>query len=259
MPKRVSIITKDYLKAAPLPTATSSYTVIPHDYIITNVENELKAAGLEIEKELYKATIDANIASGALLLKQGEDQDMRMLFTWANSYDKTMRFKCAIGGYLPEPNSCIIPANMASWDRKHTGNADAEALDTIKHQISNAGTYYNQLVQDKENMKGITLTKTRAGELLGVIFLEHGLLTSEQMNIIKSEYKKPSFKYSAPVDSLWTFYCHIIYSLQKAHPKTWLDQQRLIHFYLCDGFGIDNAVGIPSASTIAEKEDGNVF
>lgn len=242
MPRRTGLATKDYLKAAALPVATQSYTVIPHDFIITNVETELKAVGLEIERELYKATIDAKIASGVLHLKQGDDQEMRMMFVWANSYDKSMRFKCAIGGYLPQSQSIIVSANMGSWGRKHTGTADQETLDTIKHQISSADYYYKQLIRDKDNMKNIKVTDRRKAELMGILYFEHGLLTAEQLGIVKAEDKKPSFVYNSDKDSLWMLYCNIIFSLQKSHPRTWLDQQRLIHFFICDIFDIDNTI-----------------
>lgn len=248
MPKRTGLTTKDYLRAAALPTATQSYTVIPHDFIITNVENELKAAGLEIERELYKATIDAKIASGVLQLKQGDDQEMRMTFVWANSYDKSMRFKCAIGGYLPQSQSIVVSANLGSWGRKHTGTADQETLETIKHQISSADFYYKQLLVDKNNMKNIKITDRRRAELIGILYFEHGLLTGEQLGIIKAESKKSSFVYNADKDSLWMLYCNIIFSLQKSHPRTWLDQQRLIHFFICDIFNIDNTVPTPVVS-----------
>ena len=238
MPKRTSLTTKDFLINATLPQGTKSYTVIPHDFVINAVAQELQAAGLEIEQELYKATDTAQIASGVLHLKQGDDQEMRMMFAWANSYDKSMRFKCAIGGYLPQSGSIIVSGNMGSWGRKHTGTADQETIATIKHQIESGDVYYKQLISDKEAMKTIELTARRRAELLGILYIEHGLLTGEQLGVVREQMKRPSHFYNATKDSLWTLYCHIIFSLQKSHPKNWLDQQRLIHFFITDIFEI---------------------
>jgi hypothetical protein len=254
MPKRTGSVTKELLINAPLPQATATYTVIPHDFVISSVEQELKAAGLEIEQELYKATDSAQVASGVLHLKQGEDQEMRMMFAWANSYDKSMRFKCAIGGYLPQSGSILVSGNMGSWGRKHTGSAAQQTLETIKHQIHSADMYYTELINDKAVMKNVLVPERRKAEVLGILYFEHGLLTGEQLGIIKQQHKNPSFSYNADKDSLWTLYCHVIYSLQRSHPKNWLDQQRLIHFFMTDIFDIYNHVQEPAPAVQSVPE-----
>lgn len=254
MPKRTGSVTKELLINAPLPQATATYTVIPHDFVISSVEQELKAAGLEIEQELYKATDSAQVASGVIHLKQGEDQEMRMMFAWANSYDKSMRFKCAIGGYLPQSGSILVSGNMGSWGRKHTGSAAQQTLETIKHQIHSADMYYTELINDKAVMKNVLVPERRKAEVLGILYFEHGLLTGEQLGIIKQQHKNPSFSYNADKDSLWTLYCHVIYSLQRSHPKNWLDQQRLIHFFMTDIFDIYNHVQEPAPAVQSVPE-----
>jgi len=254
MPKRTGSVTKELLINAPLPQATATYTVIPHGFVISSVEQELKAAGLEIEQELYKAGNNAQVASGVLHLKQGEDQEMRMMFAWANSYDKSMRFKCAIGGYVPQTRSILGSGNIGSWGRKHTGSADQQTLETIKHQIHYADMYYTQLINDKNIMKNILVPERRKAEVLGILYFEHGLLTGEQIGIIKQQHKNPSFNYNADKDSLWILYCHVIYSLQRSHPKNWLDQQRLIHFFMTDIFDIYNHVQEPAPAVQSVPE-----
>lgn len=239
MPRRIESFTKEQIINASLPAATSSYTVIPHKFVIDTVEAELQNANLEVDYELYKSTRNGSIATSVLRLKNGDDQEMRMMFAWSNSYDKSMRFKCTVGGYLPSSGSIVVSGNMGSWGRKHTGKADEETLETIKDQISKAGIYYNQLIKDKEAMKNIILTEAEKAAALGIIFFEHALLSCEQANIIRSEMRKPSYNYNAHKDSVWVMYCNIIYSLQKSHPKNWLDQQRLIHFFMQDIYGFN--------------------
>lgn len=230
------------LAQAVQPTGTATYSVIPHDFVIKAVEKELLNHGFEIEEEVYKANQDAQIASGILRLKQGEDQEMRMMFAWSNSYDKSMRFKCAIGGYLPQSGSTVVSGNIGTWGRKHTGTALQEAMDTVKHQLSSADMYYTELLNDKSCMKNIQVVERRRAEVLGILFFEHGLLTTEQLSIIKDQLRKPKFNYNADKESLWTLYCHIIFSLQKSHPRHWFDQQRLIHFFMSEIFDITNQI-----------------
>jgi hypothetical protein len=65
-------------------------------------------------------------------------------------------------------------------------------------------------------------------------------LTGEQLGILKEQIRKPAYNYSGDKDSLWVFYCNIIYTLQRSHPRSWLDQQRIIHWFLTDSYQIFN-------------------
>jgi hypothetical protein len=253
MGKRAGITTKEYLINTPLPEHAGTYTVISHEFIINKTKEVLASKGFQIEHELYRCNEGGDIAQGVYHLKFNGEQDpeMSMMFAWANSYDKTMRFKCAVGGYLNASKSVIISGKLGSWGRKHTGAADIETSDMIQSQIENAETYYKQLVEDKASMKSITITKTKRAELLGRIYLEHELLTTEQVSLVKAEIKKPSFDYNCSTDSLWSFYTAMVYALQKAHPRTWMDQQRMIHWFLAEDFGI-----IPGYIAEAIKTEG---
>lgn len=248
MPRRTRITTKEYLSTISLPTHGGRYTVIPHAFIIDNALAELKANGLTVNTELYRCSIDGNVATGIYHINNENDKELGMIFAWSNSYDKTMRFKCAVGAYVYTSKNLILKKDIGSWGRKHTGTADSEALDTIKNQILNATDNFNRIIKDKDKMKTITVSTQKGAEIMGRLFLEKELVTSEQMGIVKSQLKEPMFDYISPVDSLWVFYNHISYALQKAHPKTWMDQQRLINWFLCEEFGI-NALETNSEET----------
>jgi hypothetical protein len=252
MPKRIGYLTKEEAINAPLPQHASTYTVIPHGFVISETEAQLKAMDLEIEKEIYRANDNKQVVSCVLHLKSGDDPDMKMMFAWANSYDKSMRFKCSVGSYLPVSNSIIVSGNLGSWGRKHTGTADSETQEQIVEQVSSCRRYYEALVKDKESMKGVNLNKTQKAQLAGELFMEHGLLTGEQLGILKEQVRKPSFIYSGDKDSLWVYYCNIIFALQRSHPRSWLDQQRIIHWFLTDRYGIVNTIAEP-----AEEVDPN--
>lgn len=239
MPRRTGTATRALLESISLPQHGGRYTVISHKFIIDTAIAELANAGLVVEQELYRCSIDGNIATGVYHIKHDQDQELGMVFTWANSYDKTMRFKCAVGAYVKCSGNLILKRDMGAWDRKHTGNADTEAHETIKFQISNAATSFARILQDKAKMKNITVDNQTKGSILGRLYFEKELLSSEQLNTIKTQFKTPKFDYNSEGDSLWTFYNHISYSLQRAHPKTWMDQQRLINWFLCDMFTLD--------------------
>lgn len=243
MGKRPKTTTQEYLTSAPLPEQTETYTVISHQTVIDATKKTLNAMGFEIEREFYRCNEGAQIASAVYHLKYGDDPDIGMLFAWANSYDKSMRFKCSVGGYVHESLVSIIAGNMGSWGRKHTGDADDETVTTIDTQLINAEEYFKVLMKEKDTMKNIFVSDSKRAEVLGKMYFEHELLTTEQMSVIKQEFNKPSHIVSGIENSLWKMYHAILVALQKAHPKTWMDQQRLVHELLQKEF-LQN-VGMP--------------
>lgn len=239
MAKRAVTTTKEYLKAAALPTYEGdTYTVIPHEFVINETLKNLGAKGFNIKHELYRCNQNANIAQGIYHLDYSNDPDMGMMFAWSNSYDKSMRFKCAIGGYVFVCSNGMVRGDMGSWGRKHTGAADEETIETIQEQISKADRYYKQLVSDKEAMKDIMISETIRAQLIGRLYFEEDLLNSEQLSIIKQQIHTPKHDYNADKKSLWTLYNHITYSLREAHPKNWLDHQKLVHWFFTQEYGI---------------------
>lgn len=242
MGARAITTTKQHLISAPLPQATATYTVIEHGFIINKALEALTSKGFEVKDELYRCNQNAEIAQGVYHLNYGNDPDMGMMFAWVNSYDKSTKFKSAIGSYGYNSMNRFISGDMGSWIRKHTGSADQEANNVITAQVDAADSYYNQLVFDKENMKGIILdTKTKA-ELMGRLYFEHRIVTTEQLSLVRQELKQPSFEYSGDPNSLWALYNHITHALKSSHPKQWMDQQRMIHWFLTNTLGVQNSI-----------------
>jgi hypothetical protein len=254
MATRAAATTKEYLKNIPLPVFAKSYTVISHGDVIDTALDLLEKQGLVVEQELYKCNADGEVAQGVYKIKDEQDPEMSMMFAWSNSYDKSMRFKAAIGAKVNVSGNSIIAGDHSNWGRKHTGTALQEAIDTIKHQIVNGATYYSQLLEDKRRMANIITPIRYQAELLGRILFEDKILSLEQMSIVKTEMKKPSFDYGENYDkdSLWIFYNNIICALKKAHPRHWMDQQRQVHHFLCQEFNMGNHQTIPLIETPVE-------
>ena len=245
---------KEFVINSPIPQQTKTYTPIAHQFVIDTALESLKAKGFVVTTEMYIANLNANVASGKYLLNFGDDPEMGMLFAWSNSYDKTMRFKCAIGAYNKNNMNAMVSALMGNYNRIHKGSADKDAQSEILNQVTNAELYYDELMRDKEVMKKITIDKKQVAQLLGRIYLEHNLLTDEQMAIVKNEYFKPTFDYGAAGNSLWTFYNHILYSLQKSHPRDWMEQQTMIHWFICKEMDLLKSVIVPVVQEVEDNQ-----
>lgn len=231
MPKKISNTTKAHLISVPLPQHGASYTVISHQFVMDYATQQLANAGFNIIDEEYRCTADGQIAQGVYRLQFNSDPDLSMMFAWTNSYNKQVKFKCVVGAYIKNTGSVMICGDIGNWVRKHTGTADTETKDTIDDYIINAHMYYNQLVSDKAAMEKIDLSRRKQSQLLGVLFAEYEILTTEQASLVRDQIKKPLHVFASS-DSLWAFYNYVTVALQKSHPRTWMEDQRILHYFI---------------------------
>ena len=231
MPKKIQNTTKAHIISVLLPNHGATYTVISHQFVIDYAYQALANGGFGIVEEEYRCTADGQIAQGIYKLQFNSDPELSMMFAWTNSYNKQVKFKCVVGAYINDTGSVMISGDMGSWVRKHMGTADTETKATIDDYVTNAYMYYNQLVSDKAAMKEMMLNTRKQAQLLGVLFAEYGILTTEQASFIRDQMKKPSFTFESN-DSLWAFYNYVTLALQQSHPRTWMEDQRILHHFI---------------------------
>ena len=235
MPRKIKSYGRQDLMDVALPNHASTYTVISHKSVMDLSTEALEDAGFSVTAENYRATHDGNIASAIYTLNYGDDPELSMMFAWSNSYNKQMRFKCGVGAIHSVNNTSLVCGDMGSWARKHTGSADTETKETIEEQVKLAKMYYEQLVSDKEAMKKINLDVRKQAQLLGMLFAEHDILTTEQASMIKQQMSRPTYKCTTP-GTLWEFYNFVTIALQQSHPKTWMEDQRVLHWFVSETF-----------------------
>lgn len=239
-----------------LPQHGKSYTVIPHGDLIHESQKALKAAGFLVKSEQYKTTLDGQVAQGVYHLEYGSDPDMGLMFAWSNSYNKSMRFKCAVGAHVYVCMNGMVRGDMSSYVRKHTGSALYEATTHITEQISKAKEYFDVLVQDKEALKDVLLTPADKGTILGRLFAEQEILTLTQVGIVKRELDKPSFNYNCDPDSAWAMYNHVTVALKESHPLTYLQDHERLHQFFIDQYGqLQSRISTPHYDDIEFTEE----
>jgi hypothetical protein len=255
MPAKTEFTTEQRIRAASLPNHGKTYTVIPHGYVIDETRKELQAAGFHIDKEIYKTNLDGQVAQGIYHLNYGSDSDMGLMFAWSNSYNKMMRFKCAVGAQVFICMNGVVSGDLSNYSRKHTGNALQEATGTIRHQIANARTFYDQLVKDKELLKGITLNKSQQAAIVGQLLIEQDVLTLSQVGIVKRELETPSHTYNSPADSAWTLYNHVTLALKDSHPMSYLNDHQKLHNFFIDQYTVTKKFVQPELNFEEETEE----
>lgn len=237
MPPKVPIYTEQQLRQVPLPTHGGRYAVVPHGDVIDEVKKQLNNAGLTIREVIYKMTSDGQVAQGIYYLEEATIQEMGMMFAWSNSYNKTMRFKCAIGAHVFVCGNGVLRGDMGNYSRKHSGTAKQDVFNQIQDQITNALSHYNSLIADKQLLENVILTPRDKGQILGELFANDEILTLTQVGIVKREIDKPSHNYNSHLNSAWTMYNHITLALKESHPSTYLKDHERVHEYFVNKYG----------------------
>jgi len=128
---------------------------------------------------------------------------------------------------------------------KNIEPADADTIAMMQTHLTNAQMYYDNLVADKDAMKVVSISSRRQAEILGVLFAEYEILTTEQASIIRQQMDKPSFFYNGGKDTLWSFYNHATVALQQSHPRTWMEDQRMLHWFISNEFNLGQVLVAP--------------
>jgi len=254
MPAKIQLVTEQHIRNTPLPAHGKRYKAIPHGYIIDETRKELTKAGFQISQELYKTTFDGQIAQGVYHLNYGTDKDMGLMFAWSNSYNKMMRFKCAVGAQVFICMNGVVSGDLANYKRKHTGSALVDVTNAIQLQISHAKEYYDNLVADKEMLKQINLDRATQASVIGRLLIEQEVLSISQVSVVQRELDKPTFQYSNNPNSAWDLYNHITLALKDSHPLSYLNDHQKVHNFFVNEFGQLQNVYAPVEETEEEEE-----
>ena len=255
MSKRIPTgITREYLESVALPNHGGRYTPISHKSIIDKVHEELTKRGFNVESELYRASIGGNVANGMYILDQGTDPDMKMMFVWGNSYDKSMRFKCGIGVYIPKTGNYLFAGNISSYARKHTGKADEEAIQMIQTQLNMANVHYADLLASRDMLINQAATTKTYSELVGRMFIEKEILNKEQVSAIRDRIvDKVALLDNLEWNNAWNFYNSVATALRMSHPKNWFENQADTHKFINSYFGLVSVTQMRLAEQIVQE------
>lgn len=249
--KGTEISSEQTLRAVPLPKQEESgrgYTVISHGDIIDTIEKELNKNGFEITETEYTHSYNGEVAKGKIYIKCDRDPDMGMLFVWQNSYNKKVKFGCAIGGYIYDNKAPMVGTEGLAWIRKHNGTADQEAVNVIEQLIEHAEEHFQSAIKEKERMKALSLDVETYGCIMGALYFEHELITPTQATVVKNERKKPSFEYQDK-DTLWGLYKILMYGIDGMDITKWqTSQQKLHHMIMAEyAIAVEELVDKPNA------------
>jgi hypothetical protein len=176
------------------------------------VRKELATAGLIVDRELFSS--NGNVSVGNHYISYGTDENVGIVFTWVNSYDKSTRFHCSIGLHFKDNDGVMMTSDMAFFMRKHTGTADIEMVEAVNNQVARVSDFYNELMTRKSNLELLTVSRDEMGDIIGRAFI-NDYLKADQLTATKHYYeslKKDEITY-------WEAYFTLASSIKHSHPK----------------------------------------
>jgi hypothetical protein len=225
--------TKGLILGTSLPTQTRTYKPIGHGQLIDLTLEGIEKAGFKLDKEIYSAAQDGQIANGKYTISNVADSEMQLQVGWQNSYNKQLTVKFAIGTRILVCSNGCVSGDYGAFKKKHVGEVQSFTPQAIGDYIKIAGDHFQRMQQEREAMKQIEITRRVKAELIGRMMLEEQFISSTQLNIISRELTNPTHDYGAP-DSLWELYNYTTFSMKEVHPSMWMDNHIKAHKFFND-------------------------
>jgi len=220
--------TREEIIAIPVPEKSKGargYTPIENKRIIETIYEEFDKEGLVIHSDTYKIAKKNNQFIGEFRVSNSGDPDISMALVFQNSYDKSLSFKLASGGWTFACFNGMVTGEKGTFKRRHNGDADVISIEEVKKQIGIMQDEFKRNIEFKNRLKEIEITKQTIAELTGRLFLEENLIQSNQLSIIKQEFDSPQFDYGCE-DKVWNFYSNITHAYKNLHPMLYIQKQK---------------------------------
>jgi hypothetical protein len=230
-------VAKNLLLNAELPQQTKTYKPVTHEQLINLTLEGIHSAGFQLDKEIYSAARDGQIANGRFTISNVADSEMQLEVGWQNSYDKSLSLKFAIGTRIFICQNGCVSGDYGAFRKKHVGSVQEFTPNAITQYIKSAGDAFQRMQKEREAMKQIEITKRTKAELIGRMILDEGFIQSTQLNIIGKELNSPTHDYGAP-DSMWELYNFATFAMKETHPSLWMNNHIKAHEFFVTESGI---------------------
>lgn len=256
-------LTRNRILGAPIPTATKTYSPVPHSLFLEEVADRITQSGYTITTERYLTARNCQLLTGVFSIKKSQDQltDLSPSLYFVNSYDRSRKASLKAGAMvLVCKNGMLGSIPGGSYSRIHRGTALEDFRDEIDNVISTVEVEFNRLKKNVDEMKMIELDKKVKAQLIGDMYINESLISDTQLAILKREL---SYSDNFAGNTLWDFYNNCTEAYKTSHPEYFEKQHIKLHTYIGDKFNLTGSRGLygeafaealPFAETEAETE-----
>lgn len=224
---------RQYLMQAKIPESSKG-KVIPYKIIINTIMDTLQRNKLGIVREFYKTNTNAKIAYGWYQLSSNEDSGIALCLVWQNSYNQQLRFKCSLGIYSKHSGHIFLPKFEEPFIRNPSKESEEFVQQTVNAWLDVAKTLFEETKLNIEKMKNIARTTEDFATLLGNLFLNEKMISSEQLGEASKAFWENEFENNQM--SVWQMYTYLMAGLARCHPLKWFNQQKAVYEYILKRF-----------------------
>jgi hypothetical protein len=139
--------------------------------------------------------------------------------------------------------------------KPHKGDIQEFTPMAIMSYIKQAGEAFSRIQKQRDGLKEIEIDLRAQAHLIGRMFIEDDIITSSQMNIIKSQIEHPQFDYGCK-GSMWELYNHTTFALKEAHPTNWMKAHIDAHNFFLQA---NNIVSVPTEIVVQPLNQLELF
>lgn len=240
------------------PQITRSYAPIEHRVFITEIQEQLDKQGLKICDKKYSTNGKGTVLTGeyGICHVDNTDEEAIMSIGFQNSYNKTMKAGLYSGMLvLVCKNGMYTRKQGGVYQRKHTGTALQDLRAQIVTTIENTQNGFQALVEEREAMKVMNLSKQTIATLVGDMYLNEGIINSTQLQIIKRE-----MQYSEVFkgNTAWNMFNWVTESIKISHPANYIKAHLKAHTYISNKLKLSdkrvNLYGVMESSQLIVAE-----
>ena len=217
-----------------VPERTETYIPVSHQELVTKIKqagvNHYKSDPMDIKLEVNHR---GQQMFGSMTFFD-PDNTLRRSIGFRNSYDKTLPIGVCGGASVVVCSNLMFTGDIIKM-RKHTQNVEDDLDKLIQKLFDDVDRRYDQSVEDKLIMEQIGFSDRDAGNYLGQLFVNKGVLNGAQLKKATDEW----FNSSAFTErTAWSAYNACTEALKAAHPMNALEKYTKLHTFTKE-FSID--------------------
>ena len=220
------------------PERTETYVPVSHQELVTRIK---EAGTKHYNTSPFEEKLEVNHRGqqmfGSMTFHDGSQlsgSGMNRSIGFRNSYDKTLPIGVCGGASVVVCSNLMFTGDIIKM-RKHTQNVEDDLDKLIQKLFDDVDRRYDQSVEDKLTMEQIHFSDTDAGNYLGQLFVNEGVLNGAQLKKATDEW----FNSSAFTErTAWSAYNACTEALKAAHPMNALEKYTKLHTFTKE-FSID--------------------
>ncbi len=213
------------------PERTETYVPVSHQELVTKIK---EAGTKHYNTSPFETKLEVNHRGqqmfGSMIFHDGSQlsgSGMNRSIGFRNSYDKTLPIGVCGGASVFVCSNLMFTGDIIKM-RKHTQNVEEDLDVLIQKLFDDVDRRYDQSVEAKKLLEEIEFSDTDAGNYLGQLFVNQGVLNGAQLNKATKEW------FESPVftdRTAWSAYNACTEALKAAHPMNALEKYTKLHTF----------------------------